>query len=251
MTNEELILKKLENIETQIAPLVKTTNNIETQIAPLVKTTNKMVELRNDMIPVGNQAVQLLINELQEIEAGFELDDLFRLTKQMLRSTRSYIFVLRQMESFVEFVKDLEPLLKQVVPQMISYLDDLERRGVFQIIKAMYDIRAKVAATYSPEDIDQIGDGIVSLLGLAKSVTDPQALAFLQKVVEIPATVDLSVSKKIGPWGLLSAGYNNEVKEGLGILIELTKAMGKLKENGDMAASVEQQEGTEQKEGAE
>jgi len=45
----------------------------------------------------------------------------------------------------------------------------------------------------------------------------------LQKAVEIPATVGLSASKKVGPWGLLSAGFNDEVKEGLGVLIELRK----------------------------
>lgn len=241
MTNEELILKRLENIETQLAPLVKTTNDIETQIAPLIKTTDKLNELREDMIPLGNQAVQLLINELQDIEAGFELDDLFHLVKQILRSTRSMVFALKQMVGLVEFIKDMEPLLKHAVPQIINYLDDLEQRGVLRIINAMMGVRAKVAAEYSPEDVDKIGDGMVSLLGLAKSLTDPKILTFLQKTVEIPATIDLSASKKTGPWGLLSAGSNDEVKEGLGILIELTKALSKLKENGDMAASVEKQ----------
>ena len=238
MTNEELILKRLENIEIQIAPLVKTTKDIETQIAPLIKTTDKLNELREDMIPLGNQAVQLLINELQDIEAGFELDDLFHLVKQILRSTRSMIFALKQMVGLVEFIKDMEPLLKHAVPQIINYLDDLERRGVLRIINAMMGVRAKVAAEYSPEDVDKIGDGMVSLLGLAKSLTDPKILTFLQKTVEIPATIDLSASKKIGPWGLLSAGSNDEVKEGLGVLIELTKALSKLKENGDMACRV-------------
>lgn len=247
MTNEELILKRLENIETQIAPLVKTTLNIETQIAPLIKTTDKLNELREDMIPLGNQAVQLLINELQDIEAGFELDDLFHLVKQMLRSTRSIIFALKQMVGLVEFIKDMEPLLKHAVPQIINYLDDLEQRGVLRIIHAMMGVRAKVAAAYSPEDVDQIGDGMVSLLGLAKSLTDPKILTFLQKAVEIPATVDLSASKKVGPWGLLSAGSNDEVKEGLGVLIELTKALSKLKGNGDIAASVEKQGGIEKR----
>jgi len=241
MTNEELILKRLENIETQLAPLVKTTNDIEIQIAPLIKTTDKLNELREDMIPLGNQAVQLLINELQDIEAGFELDDLFHLVKQILRSTRSMVFALKQMVGLVEFIKDMEPLLKHAVPQIINYLDDLEQRGVLRIINAMMGVRAKVAAEYSPEDVDKIGDGMVSLLGLAKSLTDPKILTFLQKTVEIPATIDLSASKKIGPWGLLSAGSNDEVKEGLGVLIELTKALSKLKENGDMAASVEKQ----------
>ncbi len=227
MTNEELILKRLENIETQIAPLIKTADQLN--------------ELREDMIPLGNQAVHLLINELQDIEAGFELDDLFHLIKQLLRSTRSIIFALKQMVGVVEFIKDMEPLLKHSVPQMINYLNDLEQRGVLRIIGSMVGVRAKVAAAYTPEDIDQIGDGMVSLLGLGKKLTDPKILTFLEKAVAIPAAVDLSVSKKVGPWGLLSAGSNDEVKEGLGVLIELTKALSKLKENGDMAASVEKQ----------
>jgi len=233
MTNEELILKRLENIETQITPLVK--------------TADKLNELREDMIPLSNQAVQLLINELQDVEAGFELEDLFHLVKQLLRSTRSIIFGLKQMVGFVEFMKDTEPLLKQAVPQMINYLDDLEQRGVLRIIQAMMGVRAKVAAAYTPEDIDQIGDGMVSLLGLGKKLTDPKLLTFLEKVVEIPAAVDLSASKKVGPWGLVSASSNDEVKEGLGVLIELTKALSKLKENGDIAASVEEQGSVEQK----
>ena len=233
MTNEELILKRLENIETQITPLIK--------------TADKLNELREDMIPLSNQAVQLLINELQDVEAGFELDDLFHLVKQLLRSTRSIIFGLKQMVGFVEFTKDMEPLLKQAVPQMINYLDDLEQKGVLRIIQAMMGVRAKVAAAYTPEDIDQIGDGMVSLLGLGKKLTDPKLLTFLEKVVEIPAAVDLSASKKVGPWGLVSASSNDEVKEGLGVLIELTKALSKLKENGDIAASVEEQGSVEQK----
>jgi hypothetical protein len=31
---------------------------------------------------------------------------------------------------------------------------------------------------------------------------------------------------------MLSAGFNDEVKDGLGVMMELTKAMGKLKDNG-------------------
>lgn len=217
MTNEELILAKLEHIETQIAPLLR--------------TANSMAELKQDIIPLSNQAVQLMINELKEVEAGFELDDMLILMKQLLRSTRNFVFVLRQMNSIIDFVRDLEPLLKSSVPQIIAYLDELEQKGVFRVIKAMMDIRAKVAETYSAEDIDQIGDGLVAMLGLAKKIATPQAVSFMERAAEIPARVDLSKAKKIGPFGLMSAGCSNDVKEGLGVLIELTKAMGTLKED--------------------
>lgn len=217
MTNEELILQKLEYLESHIVPVIKFGQSIK--------------ELKDDMVPLGNTAVQLVINELQEVEAGFELDDLFLLIKQTMRSTRDLIFALRQMSSVIEFVRDLEPLMKSAVPQIIAHLDDLERRGVFRIIKSMLDVRAKVAATYNSEDIDKIGDVMVALLGLAKKLSDPKAMAFLEKAAELPANIDLSNSKKVGLVGMLSAGFDNEVKEGLGVLLELTKAMRSLKEN--------------------
>jgi uncharacterized protein YjgD (DUF1641 family) len=150
----------------------------------------------------------------------------------MMRNTRNFIFLLKQVSSIIEFFKDMEPLLKSAVPQLIRYLDDLENRGVLRIIKATLDIRAKIAAEYSPEDIEKIGDALVAMLGLLEKMSDPQTLAFLEKLVGIPAHVDLKSAGKVGPIGLASAGFNNEVKDGLGVMIELTKAMGKLKDEG-------------------
>jgi uncharacterized protein YjgD (DUF1641 family) len=178
---------------------------------------------------LANKAVQLLIKELEDVESGFQLEDLMEMFKQMLRSVRNITYSLKQIENIIDFVTTLEPLLRSSVPQIVSYLDDLEQRGVFRIINATLGIRAKIAEAYSPEDIEKIGDGLVALLGLAKKITDPQALEFLEKVAEIPAQIDLASSKELGPFGLLWASSRKEVKEGLGVLIELTKGMGRLK----------------------
>ena len=219
MTNEELILEKLERLETQIQPLIK--------------TSQQFTELKNDLIPIGNHATALLINELTEVEAGFQLESFMALTKEAMRNTENFIFALKQMASIIEFVKDLEPLLKSAVPQIIHYLNDLEQKGVFRMIKATVDLRTKVAAAYTGEDIDVMGDGLVAALGLAKSLSDPKAIALLEKLSQIPANVDLENAKSVGVFGLASAGFNPEIGKGLGILMELTKAMGKIGPDND------------------
>jgi len=112
-------------------------------------------------------------------------------------------------------------------------MDELEQKGVFRMIKAMMDVRAKVAATYDADDIEQISDGMVSMLRVAKKMSDPGTLEFLEKAAEIPASLDLANTKKVGPFGMLSAGFDPEVKDGLGVMMALTKAMGKMKTNGD------------------
>ncbi|MGD9300961.1 MAG: DUF1641 domain-containing protein [Desulfobacterales bacterium] len=227
MTNEELILERLDRIEAQLAPISVTAGGI--------------AELREDLIPLSGQAFRLLIRELEDVESGFQLEDLMVLLKRSLRSIKHVIFSLEQLENIVDFVTTIEPLLKSAVPQVINYLDELEQRGVLRVITAMLDVRAKIAAAYSPEDIDEIGDGAVVALGLAKKLSDPKAAIFLEKMAELPSKVDLASAKPVGPFGMLGALGSKQAREGLGVLMELTKAMGELKNGGNSAAAEDSQ----------
>ena len=223
MTNEELILERLGRIEAQLAPISVTAGGI--------------ADLREDLIPLSGQAFRLLIRELEDVESSFQLEDLMVLLKRFLRSIKHIIFSLDQLENTVDFVTTIEPLLKSAIPQVINYLDDLEQRGVLRVITSMLDVRAKIAAAYSPEDIDQIGDGAVVALGLAKKLADPKAAEFLKKMAELPAKVDLANAKPVGPFGMLGALSSKQARDGLGVLMEITKAMGALKNGGGSAAS--------------
>lgn len=217
MNTEELILQRLDRIEERLAPLSESVKSIK--------------ELGSDITPLANNAFQILVKELEDVESGFQLDDLMELFKQLLRSVRNIIFSLRQLDNVIDFLTTLEPLLRSTVPQLINYLDDLEQKGVFRILNATLGIRAKVAAAYTPEDMEAIGDGVVSLLGLAKKLSSPQSIEFLERISDMPSKLDLSASKSVGPFGLLLACSNKEVKEGLGVLMELTKGLGNLKHN--------------------
>lgn len=218
MTNEEIILQRLDALDAKIDPIIK--------------SRQKWDELKDDLLPLQHQAVNIMIEQLQEVEAGFQLEDLMLLIKQSMRSIKNLRFALKTLDTIIEFLYDIEPLLKSAVPKMIEHLDELEQKGVFRIIKAMLEVRAKVAAEYDHRDIEQISDGAVAMLRLAKKMSDPKTIDFLEKAAALPSYIDLSKTKKVGPFGLLSAGFNSEVKDGMGVLIELTKAMSKLKDNG-------------------
>lgn len=218
MTNEELILERLDRIEAQIVPLSRSVKSVQ--------------ELRDDLTPLANNAFQLLIQELEDVEPSCNLEDLIELIKRLMKSARSITYSLKMMENLIDFATTLEPLLRSSVPKLIKYLDELERKGVFRMLMATLEIRAKVAQTYTPEDIDQIGDGFVALLALARQLSDPRIISFLERLAEIPVCVDLDTCKDVGPFGLLWASGNKEVKAGLGVLIEFAKAMGSLKING-------------------
>lgn len=225
MTTEEQILERLDRIEAQLAPMSVSAKGLN--------------ELKEDLIPLSGQAFRLLIRELEDVESGFQLEDLLALGKRFLRSVRDMQYALEQLENVVDFVLTIEPLIKSSVPQLINYLDDLEQRGVLRIIQSTLDVRAKIAATYSPEDVEQIGDSLVALLGMAQKLSDPQSQAFLKKMAALPSKVDLDKAKPVGPFGMLGALSGKEARQGLGVLMELTKAMGSLKNGGSSTAAVE------------
>ena len=139
-----------------------------------------------------------------------------------------------QLKNLIDFLRTVEPLLKSTVPQAIFYLEQLERGGVFRVFSHMMGVLEKIADTYTPEDIEQIGNGLVPLVGVVKKLTAPEALNLLDKAAEVPARVDLSQAKAVGPFGMLFALGNSEVKQGMGVVLELTKALSQLK-NGDGA----------------
>ena len=225
MTTEEQILERLDRIEAQLAPMSVSAKGLN--------------ELKEDLIPLSGQAFRLLIRELEDVESGFQLEDLLALGKRFLRSVRDMQYALDQLENVVDFVLTIEPLLKSSVPQLINYLDELEQKGVLRIIQSTLDVRAKIAATYSPEDVEQIGDSLVALLGMAQKLSDPQSQAFLKKIATLPSKVDLDKAKPVGPFGMLGALSGKEARQGLGVLMELTKAMGSLKNGGSSTAAVE------------
>ena len=215
MTNEELIVHRLDHLESLIQPL--------TAFARAAS------ELREELAPRVNEAVSALIIELADVEADFRVEDLVFLVKKLMRNINNLNFALDQFKNLVDFALIAEPLLKTSVPQLISYVDHLEQNGVFRLITVGTEVLKKVGSTYSVEDMRQIGDGLVHFIGILKKLTAPAALELLDRAAELPARVDVSRAQPVGFWGAIGAMGDKEIQQGQGVLMELTRSLATLK----------------------
>jgi uncharacterized protein YjgD (DUF1641 family) len=216
MNNDQAIVAQLDHLGQEIAVLTDSARSLR--------------ELRDDLSPRVNEAVKVLISELAEIEADVQFEDMVLLLKNLMRNVRNLNWSIDQLKNLIDFLRTVEPLLKSAVPQAIYVLDQLEQQGVFQVLSTMLGVVQRIADTYTPEDMEQIGNGLVALAGVAKKLTAPEALRLLDKAAEVPATVDLSQAKAVGPIGMLFALGNSEVKQGMGVVLELTKGLSRLKD---------------------
>jgi uncharacterized protein YjgD (DUF1641 family) len=220
MNDERLILQQLDSLSKEISSLSDSARSLQ--------------ELRDELSPRVNEAVKVLIKELAEVEPDCTLEDLGYLLKNVMRSVRNINWSLDQLKSLIDFLRTVEPLLKSSVPQSIYHLDQLEQQGIFQVMSTMLAVMQKIARTYTPEDFEQIGEGLVHLVGVAKKLTSPNALSLLDRAAEIPAKLDLSRAKPVGVFGAVFALRDPDVKQGMGVLLEITKGLALLKNGGQV-----------------
>jgi uncharacterized protein YjgD (DUF1641 family) len=225
MTNEELILERLDRIEQRLEGVAR----VEQQMAAFAGPWENLSDLGRDLSLLMDPSVRKLTEELVEVEIGFQIEDFFDLVKRLLPRLKYLTWSLDQLENLVDWWSDMEPLLKLAVPKVVDYLDELERKGIFRINAAVLEMYAKIAENYNPEDIDAMGDGFVRMHGVVKKLSNPQLIEFLDRVIDIPMAINLEEVRPAGPVGLLWRLRSQECRDGLGVLVELTKALGKLK----------------------
>ncbi|MCP4717922.1 MAG: DUF1641 domain-containing protein [Desulfobacteraceae bacterium] len=215
MTNEEKILERLERLEEKITPIAESAASIK--------------ELREELAPRVNEAVQALIVGLADVEADFQLEKLIYLCKKVMRNMDNFSFALDMLHSFIDLAVNAEPLLKSTVPQTISFLDDLEQKHVFKMLSILLDVIKNITNKYTPEEIEQISQGLGKLVDSLANLTDPKAVDMLEKASKIPAAISLEESKPAGPFSMLMAMNDQDIKQGLGVLLQLTKGLSTLK----------------------
>ena len=278
MSVDEQILERLAKIEEKLDRV----SAFEEQLGNFGRAWESLSDLRRDLSLLMGPGVSLLTEELAEVETGFQMEDVLYLLKRGLLSFRHIAWSLEQLETFIDWWQDVEPLLKIAVPHLVDKLDDLEQKGIFRIntailnmyakiasaytpedfevigdgfvrmhgivkkfadpvviqsFEAVVDMYAKLVSVYTPEDIASIGDGFVRMHGIVKKFADPQFIDFLDRITDVPAQVNLEAVRPVGPFGLPFRMMSQECKQGLGLALELTRALGRAKGGNGQAQS--------------
>jgi uncharacterized protein YjgD (DUF1641 family) len=226
MSDQDLILERLARIEEKLDRV----GALEKRLDDFARPWDSVVDLGRDLGLLMSPSVKLLTEELAEVETGFQMEDILAMLKQLLLSFRHLTWALEQLENLIDWWHDMEPVLKVAVPHLIDKLDDLEQKGIFRINRAMINMYAKIAENYTPEDIDAMGDGFVRMHGIIKKLSEPAMIDFLEQFINLPAQMNLAEAKPTGPVGMMFKMMNKDCRQGLGVAVEMTKALGKIKQ---------------------
>lgn len=166
----ELLMRRFDQLDA----IQQRLDQIEDHLAEQRRRAEELEELKQDLIPIGNQMIKVAIDELAEIGSEFKAEDLFYLVKRLLRDTHLLLQALDLLEALMSLGEELNMLMKPVFNTTVKELDRLERKGYFAVPgKAWQALTAEIP----PEQ--------ATFTALLKTLRDPQVRAGLARVLNL------------------------------------------------------------------
>ncbi len=215
--------------EATLAELNQKIDRLATQVEFLTEEAHRQKrrqqewdELKDDLIPIGNDIFRISVEQLEEIQHHVQFEDVTCLVKRLLRNTRNLGETLDQLESMMELWRDLSPLSQDAFLALMNRLDEMERKGYFVFLRGGMDIADKIVTSFSEEDVGQLGENIVLILQTVKEMTQPEIMGMLRNtalIVKDEEPVDTSLMS------LIRQMNDPAVRKGLAKTLQVLKSV--------------------------
>jgi uncharacterized protein YjgD (DUF1641 family) len=181
LTTDRVLLdlnQKIDKLTTQVTFLTEEAQHQK-------RRRQEWDELKDDLIPIGNDIFRMSVEQLEEVEQHVQIEDILRLFKRVLRNTRNLEQVLDQLESLTELWQDLSPLSQDAFLAMMRQMEEMEQKGYFVFLQGGLDIIDRIVTSFSEEDVRQLGDNIVLILQTVKEMTQPEIMNMMRNTATI------------------------------------------------------------------
>ncbi|MEA1976734.1 MAG: DUF1641 domain-containing protein [Chloroflexota bacterium] len=189
------------------------------------KRQQEFDELKQDVMPIANHMIKLSIDELAEIGTEFQVEDLFYLLKRLLRNTGMLMRLVDMLEAGMDLTEELKPIGLQAFSGIVETLDRLEREGYFELMGEGWGIVERVVHEINEDDVRALGDSIVPILTIVRSVTQPEILSLADDAISAiqPSAAE---EENISTFALLRELSDPKVRRGMSRLLNLLKVLG-------------------------
>ena len=189
------------------------------------KRQQEFDELKQDVMPIANHMIKLSIDELAEIGTEFQVEDLFYLLKRLLRNTGMLMRLVDMLEAGMDLTEELKPIGLQAFSSIVETLDRLEREGYFTLMGEGWGIVERVVHEINEDDVRALGDSIVPILTIVRSMTQPEILSLADDAISAiqPSAAE---EKDVSTFALLRELSDPKVRRGMSRMLNLLKVLG-------------------------
>jgi uncharacterized protein YjgD (DUF1641 family) len=188
-------------------------------------------DLISDLSLIGRDVFKNTVIELDKAGCQFNPEALSGLGLRLLQNAGNINMLLQTLESINDFLKDAMPIMHQIGLDAIEKMNELERKGYIDFIRALGDILENIVSNFSPRDIRDLADNVVTILETVKRITQPDMLQAVNNAIIVYKSLDASNVPEFTLLKALKEMRSPEMRRGLGFIITFMKNLTSLEQN--------------------
>jgi len=210
--------QKIDNLTAQVTYLSEQAESAE-------RLRLERAELVRDITPLANQAFNIAIEQLEEVQEYIDLNDLMRLFKRLLRNGRNLEKMLDQLESLAGLIETAGPLANDAFGKAIDITAELEAKGYFTFARGGIKLMDNVVASFGEEELNRLNENVGLILGLLKEIVQPDIINFAKNTfTDVKQEIEKPVDESY--LGLLRQMRDPAVRRGLALTMRILQVIG-------------------------
>ena len=153
--------------------------------------------------------------------------ELTDLAVTFLRNIGNIKKVMDLLEMGIDLSKEVGPIANEVIIDFTKQLNTYEQKGYFKFVKELEPILDNIVTGFTPQDLRELADNIVSILTLVKEMTQPEVLGTIQNAIKAFNSMETESVPSYSVWKLMREMNSPEMKKALGYGITFMKNVSK------------------------
>ena len=214
-------------LEQRIEALDKKMDLILEYVHHQKMNSNMVEDLIGDLSIIGKDAYDSTVRELDNRQVVLEPAELTNLAVSFLRNIGNINTVLETLEMAVDLGKEVGPIANEVIIDFTKQMNEFEQKGYFSFIKEFGPVIDNIVTGFSPEDLRELSNNIVSILNTVKDMTQPEVLGTMQNAIKAFNSMETESVPSYSVWKLMRELNSPEMKKALGYGITFMKNVSK------------------------
>lgn len=211
------------SLQSQIDLLNQKMDVILEEVYAQKRARENIEDLISDLSLIGKDIFKNTVIELDKAGCQFNPEAISGLGLRILRNAGNINMLLQNLESINDFMKDAGPIVHQMGLDAIEKLHELERKGYIDFIRELGNIFDNIVTHFSPRDVRDLADNIVTILETIKRITQPDMLQAVNNAIVLYKNLDASNVPEYTLFKALKEMRTPEMRRGIGFMITFMK----------------------------
>lgn len=212
-------------LQTQVAELNQKVDLLLEYVNQQRLKTNQLEDLVADVSIVGKDIYDTAVEELDNRMVNLDLDQVKGLVLRILRNIENMNNFLEMFESITDLVKDAGPIFNEVIIDFTKKLNELDQKGYFEFFAETGKIFDNIISHYSPKDVRELADNVVTIMETVRSATQPEMMTALNNGLKIYGSMEMENVPEYSVFKVMREMNKPEMKRALGFFVTFMKNM--------------------------